>query len=374
MLTEAKASGLELGDERDRRRGDVLARARAGRALRPRRRPPRAGGAARGRRAHASRSCSTSPSTTPRRWRSATGDSRRGRGGCGPIARVEPPAHGRDPSGVYGIQMFAVRREQGRLAELARGASAAATRPRRRLASGPRRVARRARHGGRGTPRAAAVAADGLDPSSATRSGSPRCVPHGRVRGRRRRDAAAALPRARAARRAQRDDRPPRRCYGAADRYLGMLARRSARTRPPSSTSSARSSSTGAWARHLARHTLFEYGRMLLLVGRDDARRRPSLLGRGGRARRAHRHARSLARDRGARGVRPLPARCRTASRRARSRSCASSRGLTNRDIGRRAAISEHTAANHVRSILRKTGCANRTEAATYAHRHGLAA
>ena len=35
--------------------------------------------------------------------------------------------------------------------------------------------------------------------------------------------------------------------------------------------------------------------------------------------------------------------------------------------------ISEHTAANHVRSILRKTGCANRTEAASYAHRHGLA-
>ena len=35
-------------------------------------------------------------------------------------------------------------------------------------------------------------------------------------------------------------------------------------------------------------------------------------------------------------------------------------------------AISEHTAANHVRSILRKTGCANRTEAASYAHRHGL--
>jgi DNA-binding NarL/FixJ family response regulator len=35
--------------------------------------------------------------------------------------------------------------------------------------------------------------------------------------------------------------------------------------------------------------------------------------------------------------------------------------------------ISEHTAANHVRSILRKTGCANRTQAATYAHHHGLA-
>ena len=45
-------------------------------------------------------------------------------------------------------------------------------------------------------------------------------------------------------------------------------------------------------------------------------------------------------------------------------------RGLSNREIGAALFISEHTAANHVRSILRKTGCANRTEAASYAHRH----
>ena len=47
-------------------------------------------------------------------------------------------------------------------------------------------------------------------------------------------------------------------------------------------------------------------------------------------------------------------------------------RGLSNREIGARLYISEHTAANHIRSILRKTGCANRTEAASYAHRHAL--
>ena len=46
--------------------------------------------------------------------------------------------------------------------------------------------------------------------------------------------------------------------------------------------------------------------------------------------------------------------------------------GLSNREIGSRLFISEHTAANHIRSILRKTGCANRTEAASYAHRHDL--
>jgi DNA-binding NarL/FixJ family response regulator len=48
------------------------------------------------------------------------------------------------------------------------------------------------------------------------------------------------------------------------------------------------------------------------------------------------------------------------------------STGRTNRDIGRELYISEHTAANHIRSILRKTGSANRTDAAAYAHRHGL--
>jgi DNA-binding NarL/FixJ family response regulator len=47
--------------------------------------------------------------------------------------------------------------------------------------------------------------------------------------------------------------------------------------------------------------------------------------------------------------------------------------GLSNRQVGTTLSISEHTAANHMRSILRKTGCANRTEAASYAHRHGLA-
>jgi DNA-binding NarL/FixJ family response regulator len=47
-------------------------------------------------------------------------------------------------------------------------------------------------------------------------------------------------------------------------------------------------------------------------------------------------------------------------------------RGLSNREIGGRLSISEHTAANHIRSILRKTGSTNRTQAASYAHRHGL--
>ena len=46
--------------------------------------------------------------------------------------------------------------------------------------------------------------------------------------------------------------------------------------------------------------------------------------------------------------------------------------GHSNREIGEELFISGHTVANHVRSILRKTGAANRTEAAGYAYRHAL--
>ena len=46
--------------------------------------------------------------------------------------------------------------------------------------------------------------------------------------------------------------------------------------------------------------------------------------------------------------------------------------GLSNREIGVRLYISQNTVANHVRAILRKTGCANRTEATSYAHRTGI--
>ena len=41
--------------------------------------------------------------------------------------------------------------------------------------------------------------------------------------------------------------------------------------------------------------------------------------------------------------------------------------GRSNREIGEHLFISQHTAANHVRSILQKTGCSNRAEAAAYA-------
>ena len=45
--------------------------------------------------------------------------------------------------------------------------------------------------------------------------------------------------------------------------------------------------------------------------------------------------------------------------------------GKSNRQIGEELHASQHTIAHHVRAILAKTSAANRTEAATWAHRHG---
>ena len=162
-------------------------------------------------------------------------------------------------------------------------------------------------------------------------------------------------------------------CYGAADRYLGMLA-----------------ATLGEWERaeeHFERAT--ELNRR---DGHGDVARPHALPARSGAAWRAAtapraapllgeaaalaeaRPAAGAARpDPGARSPAPPRRACPTGSPRARSRSSRLvARGLSNREIGGALSISEHTAANHIRSILRKTGCANRTEAASYAHRHGL--
>jgi NarL family two-component system response regulator LiaR len=48
-------------------------------------------------------------------------------------------------------------------------------------------------------------------------------------------------------------------------------------------------------------------------------------------------------------------------------------RGLTNQDIAKSLVISERTVGNHIGSILRKLRLANRTQAALYALRQGLA-
>ena len=73
--------------------------------------------------------------------------------------------------------------------------------------------------------------------------------------------------------------------------------------------------------------------------------------------------------------AKPTRRRCPPGCRRARSRCCAGRRaGCPTARSAPRLFISQNTVANHVRAILRKTGCANRTEATTYAHRTGVIA
>jgi len=126
-------------------------------------------------------------------------------------------------------------------------------------------------------------------------------------------------------------------------------------------------------ARTWLAHTAYEYGRFLLGRNRAERAQADDLLG----------EAATLAAEIGmptlldrisARGE-PAPRAVLPDGLTAREVQILAliARGLSNREIGRTLSISEHTAANHVRSILRKTSCANRTEAASYAHRHRLA-
>lgn len=280
---------------------------------------------------------------------------------------------GRDASGIYGIQMFGIRREQGRLAELAPVirmlASADAWRPglvsllcelgmedeaRRELA----RVASEGLEQFRASLWMAALtyltdatAALGdeamaalLYPAFAPHAGTNVMIGHMVA------------------------------CYGAADRYLGMLA-----------------GTLGEWeqAEHYferalvlnrqmgattwVAHSAYEYGRMLLRRG-TDRERAGELLGEAGRLVEQTGMEALRARLR-ALGAASLPAAPPDGlSHREVQILGLVAQGLSNREIGASLFISEHTAANHIRSILRKTSCANRTEAASYAHRHGLVA
>jgi len=280
---------------------------------------------------------------------------------------------GRDASGVYGIQMFGVRREQGRLAELAPVI--------RVLAAGDR-------GGGAWRPGLAAmlaelameeqvrgeldrVQAEGLDPlreglwlaSLTYLADAASAVAHREV---------ASLVYPLLAPLAGRNVMIGHgvACYGAADRYLGMLAATLGDTDDAASHFEAalhlnRQMDADTWLAH----TAYEYGRMLLAHGDSD--RGEQLLAES-----------ALLAD--AVGMPTLLARVRALAPTSISRLPDGlsvreldvlrlvARGRSNREIGAELFISEHTAANHVRSILRKTACANRTEATAYAYRRGL--
>jgi DNA-binding CsgD family transcriptional regulator/tetratricopeptide (TPR) repeat protein len=281
---------------------------------------------------------------------------------------------GRDAAGAYGIQMFGIRREQGRLAELAPVIRVLAGKP-----SGPWRpglVAVLVELGMESEARRelARVAAGGLDAfreslwlASLTFL-TDACTALGD-------EATAALvyPELEPLAGGSVMIGSLVACYGAVDRYLGMLA-----------------ATLGEWDRaeaHFARaaafnrrsgmltwlgHTLYEHARARL--ARGDAAGAAPLLADAAALARASSLPALLARveSLGTAPAAPVAAPPDGLSAREVQILELVVRGLSNREIGGALSISEHTAANHVRSILRKTGSANRTQAASYAHRRGL--
>jgi DNA-binding CsgD family transcriptional regulator len=163
-------------------------------------------------------------------------------------------------------------------------------------------------------------------------------------------------------------------CYGAADRHLGMLAATLGEwDRAESHFERAMELNRRLGARTWIAHTAYEHGRMLLRRGRDGRDRAGELLGEADRLADEIGMPALLARIRSLGAPRPAAGPPDGLSFREVQILGLVARGLSNREIGSALFISEHTAANHIRSILRKTSCANRTEAASYAHRHGLA-
>ena len=281
-----------------------------------------------------------------------------------------PPA-----DAAYGIQMFGIRREQGRLRELAPAAEGLAAedpgagmwRPafaallaELGLDEGVERELARARHDGLDRLR------HGLWVTSLTYL-TDACSAIGN-----RETAALVYPELAAYEGRNVVVGYSVAYYGAADRYLGMLAATLGElTRAERHFAAAHALNRQMGAKTWLAHGCFEHGRMLLASG-EAARAAPMLA-----------EAVALAEDVGMSALLgrirtlalpPVPARRpqHGLSEREAAVLRLVARGRSNREIGAALHISEHTVANHVRSILRKTGTANRTDATAYAHQHGL--
>jgi len=279
---------------------------------------------------------------------------------------------GREASGVYGIQMFGVRREQGRLAELApvirvlAGREfAGAWRPALAVVLAELGMEAEAR---RELARLADGGLDGLRSSLWIASAVYLA------------DACALLGDERMAAQLYAELEPLAgtniqvghlvACYGAADRYLGALAAtlgewEAAERHFEDALRLNRSIGAATWVGH----TSFAYARMLLAAGRRDAAA-PLLAEAHAAATQVGMPALQARIE--ALGAAVTVARPDGLSPREVEILRLVAQGLSNREVGSALHISEHTAANHVRNILRKTGCANRTEATAYAHRRRL--
>jgi len=285
---------------------------------------------------------------------------------------------GRDASGIHGIQMFSIRREQGRLAELAPLVRFLANGDGSNAAWRPGLVALLVELGMEDEARKelARVRADGLEPfREALWLASLTYLA----------DACTAVGDEQIAELVRTELEPHAgtvvvvgygvACYGAADRYLAMLAAtlgdwEVAEAGFEAALDLNRRMGAPTWLAH----TAYEYGRMLHTRGRpEDASRAAPMLAEAsalaGRIGMPALLARIDALHSSMTGAPPPD----DLSPREVDILRLVARGLSNRQIGEELFISAHTAANHMRSILRKTSCANRTEAATYAHRHGLA-
>ncbi len=164
-------------------------------------------------------------------------------------------------------------------------------------------------------------------------------------------------------------------CYGAADRYLGTLAARLGdHDRAIGHFERALAANRAMGADTWVAHTLYEFGRTLSMRGHlGDEPRASVLLSEAATLAERIGMAALLARTHALGAAAPWSG---TPPDDLSWREVEVLRlvaaGLSNREIGQQLSISGHTVANHVRSILRKTGAANRTEAAGYAHRNAL--
>ena len=288
---------------------------------------------------------------------------------------------GRDASGTFGIQMFSIRREQGRLAELAPVIRVLAGGGRERGSWRPGFASLLAELGMEAETRRELdrIAAEGLEPfrESIWLAALTYIA-----------DACAAIGHEPAAELIYPELLPHSTTnvmighlvvtYGSADRYLGMLAATLGEwERAERHFEQALELNEAMGARTWLAHTAYEYARMLLAARSASDRQVAGLLSRAGElASSIGQNALSgriatLTRGRAGLTIAPPGLPDELSAREAEVLRLIV-RGLSNREIGALLFISEHTAANHVRSILRKTGCANRTEAASYAHAHAL--
>jgi DNA-binding CsgD family transcriptional regulator/tetratricopeptide (TPR) repeat protein len=163
-------------------------------------------------------------------------------------------------------------------------------------------------------------------------------------------------------------------CCGSADRYLGLLCTTMGHWREAQHHfEKALEMNERIGARVQLAHTQHDYSAMLLARGEAGGPERATLLLRASLERAREIGMRALE-ERVTKRLESFSGETTTDNLTAREAEVLRliAIGRSNADIALALSISLNTVATHVRSILAKTGCANRTEAAAYAMRRGL--